>query len=174
MKPQELSGDHHPLDSVMDQHESKRTIILGEKLRRVYETTMLAMGGNQTLKGQRGQSYISREIKRRNQRSDVYYYIVKNERDREIQNVLSILLQNFGSKPYFCSTKEHHKINSGLLDPDIEGGWIKPGAAVIDVGINAVDVRTKSSGYRLVGDVNFQEASKVAGWITPFQEVLDQ
>ncbi|KAL3517459.1 hypothetical protein ACH5RR_020048 [Cinchona calisaya] len=49
----------------------------------------------------------------------------------------------------------------------IKGSWIKPGAAVIDVGTNAVDDRTKKSGYRLVGDVDFQEASKVAGWITP-------
>lgn len=49
----------------------------------------------------------------------------------------------------------------------IKGSWIKPGAAVIDVGTNAVDDPTKKSGYRLVGDVDFQEACKVAGWITP-------
>ncbi|KAL0437605.1 UNVERIFIED_CONTAM: Bifunctional protein FolD 2 [Sesamum radiatum] len=49
----------------------------------------------------------------------------------------------------------------------IKGSWIKPGAAVIDVGTNAVDDSSKKSGYRLVGDVDFQEASKVAGWITP-------
>lgn len=49
----------------------------------------------------------------------------------------------------------------------IKGSWIKSGAAVIDVGTNAVDDRSKKSGYRLVGDVDFEEASKVAGWITP-------
>ncbi|CAN4109330.1 unnamed protein product [Withania somnifera] len=49
----------------------------------------------------------------------------------------------------------------------IKGSWIKPGAAVIDVGTNAVDDPTRKSGYRLVGDVDFQEACKVAGWITP-------
>ncbi|KAL5824389.1 hypothetical protein ACOSQ3_020452 [Xanthoceras sorbifolium] len=49
----------------------------------------------------------------------------------------------------------------------IKGSWIKPGAAVIDVGTNAVDDRTKKAGYRLVGDVDFEEACKVAGWITP-------
>ncbi|KAI9082484.1 hypothetical protein K1719_035353 [Acacia pycnantha] len=49
----------------------------------------------------------------------------------------------------------------------IKGSWIKPGAAIIDVGTNAVDDPTKKSGYRLVGDVDFEEASKVAGWITP-------
>ncbi|KAG9140523.1 hypothetical protein Leryth_022144 [Lithospermum erythrorhizon] len=49
----------------------------------------------------------------------------------------------------------------------IKGSWIKPGAAVIDVGTNAVDDPTKKSGYRLVGDVDFSEACNVAGWITP-------
>ncbi|KAK6260209.1 hypothetical protein SCA6_014683 [Theobroma cacao] len=49
----------------------------------------------------------------------------------------------------------------------IKGSWIKPGAAVIDVGTNAVDDPSKKSGYRLVGDVDFHEACKVAGWITP-------
>nr|AFK33635.1 unknown [Medicago truncatula] len=49
----------------------------------------------------------------------------------------------------------------------IKGSWIKPGAAVIDVGTNSVDDPTRKAGYRLVGDVDFEEASKVAGWITP-------
>ncbi|PRQ26326.1 putative methylenetetrahydrofolate dehydrogenase (NADP(+)), Methenyltetrahydrofolate cyclohydrolase [Rosa chinensis] len=49
----------------------------------------------------------------------------------------------------------------------IKGSWIKPGAAIIDVGTNAVDDSSRKSGYRLVGDVHFQEACKVAGWITP-------
>ncbi|KAL5996069.1 Bifunctional protein FolD 2 [Asimina triloba] len=49
----------------------------------------------------------------------------------------------------------------------IKGDWIKPGAAVIDVGTNAIDDPSRKSGYRLVGDVDFQEACKVAGWITP-------
>ncbi len=49
----------------------------------------------------------------------------------------------------------------------VRGDWIKPGAAVIDVGINSKPDSTKKSGYRLVGDVNFDEAKEVAGWITP-------
>ncbi len=49
----------------------------------------------------------------------------------------------------------------------VRGDWIKPGAAVIDVGINAVPDSTKKSGQRLVGDVNFAEAKEVAGFITP-------
>ncbi|KAF5841485.1 tetrahydrofolate dehydrogenase/cyclohydrolase [Dunaliella salina] len=47
------------------------------------------------------------------------------------------------------------------------GDWIKPGAAVIDVGINAVDDKTSPKGYKLVGDVNYKEASAKANWITP-------
>jgi methylenetetrahydrofolate dehydrogenase (NADP+)/methenyltetrahydrofolate cyclohydrolase/formyltetrahydrofolate synthetase len=49
----------------------------------------------------------------------------------------------------------------------VRGDWIKPGAAVIDVGINEKPDPTKKSGRRLVGDVNFEEAKEVAGYITP-------
>ncbi len=50
----------------------------------------------------------------------------------------------------------------------IEGSWIKPGAIVIDVGINRVDAPEKGKGKtRLVGDVDFAVARGVAGAITP-------
>ncbi len=50
----------------------------------------------------------------------------------------------------------------------IKGDWIKPGAAVIDVGINRVPAPDKGEGKtRLVGDVDYQSALPVAGWITP-------
>ena len=50
----------------------------------------------------------------------------------------------------------------------VRGDWIKPGATVIDVGINRVDAPEKGEGKtRLVGDVAFDEASQVAGAITP-------
>jgi methylenetetrahydrofolate dehydrogenase (NADP+)/methenyltetrahydrofolate cyclohydrolase len=49
----------------------------------------------------------------------------------------------------------------------VRGDWIKPGAAVIDVGMNEKPDATKKKGYRLAGDVNFEEAKEVAGWITP-------
>lgn len=49
----------------------------------------------------------------------------------------------------------------------IKGDWIKPGAAVIDVGTNPLTDASKKAGYRLVGDVDFEEVKKVAGWITP-------
>jgi methylenetetrahydrofolate dehydrogenase (NADP+) / methenyltetrahydrofolate cyclohydrolase len=60
----------------------------------------------------------------------------------------------------------------------VRGDWIKPGAAIIDVGINGVPVlnpdgtpaiseKTGKPKQKLVGDVNFNEAKEVAGWITP-------
>jgi methylenetetrahydrofolate dehydrogenase (NADP+) / methenyltetrahydrofolate cyclohydrolase len=49
----------------------------------------------------------------------------------------------------------------------VRGDWIKPGATVIDVGINRIEDPTKKSGFRLVGDVAFDEAVEVAGAITP-------
>jgi methylenetetrahydrofolate dehydrogenase (NADP+)/methenyltetrahydrofolate cyclohydrolase len=49
----------------------------------------------------------------------------------------------------------------------IRGDWIKPGAAVIDVGINRVPAPDRPRGYRLTGDVCFEEAKAVAGAITP-------
>lgn len=49
----------------------------------------------------------------------------------------------------------------------VRGDWVKPGAAVIDVGINSIPDATKKSGHRLVGDVNFDEAKDVAGFLTP-------
>jgi methylenetetrahydrofolate dehydrogenase (NADP+)/methenyltetrahydrofolate cyclohydrolase len=47
----------------------------------------------------------------------------------------------------------------------IGGDWIKPGAAVIDVGINRIEGTDGKS--RLVGDVDFDQAARVAGHITP-------
>jgi methylenetetrahydrofolate dehydrogenase (NADP+)/methenyltetrahydrofolate cyclohydrolase len=47
----------------------------------------------------------------------------------------------------------------------VRGGWIKPGATVIDVGINRLGGESGKS--RLVGDVNFSEAVEIAGAITP-------
>jgi methylenetetrahydrofolate dehydrogenase (NADP+)/methenyltetrahydrofolate cyclohydrolase len=50
----------------------------------------------------------------------------------------------------------------------VRGDWVKPGATVIDVGINRIPAPEKGEGkMRLVGDVAFAEADKVAGAITP-------
>src|SRR6202000_1179000 len=47
----------------------------------------------------------------------------------------------------------------------VKADWIKPGAVVIDVGINRVD--TPDGKYKIVGDVDYEPASQVAGFITP-------
>jgi len=53
-------------------------------------------------------------------------------------------------------------------DRMVKGDWVKPGAVVIDVGINRIDAPEKGEGKtRLVGDVDFDSAAKVAGAITP-------
>ena len=49
----------------------------------------------------------------------------------------------------------------------VTAGMVKTGATVIDVGINRVDDIEHSRGYRLVGDVAFEEVKEVAGAITP-------
>lgn len=60
----------------------------------------------------------------------------------------------------------------------VRGDWIKPGAAIIDVGINGkplfnedgsplISEKTGKPRQKLVGDVNFEEAKEVAGFITP-------
>jgi len=47
----------------------------------------------------------------------------------------------------------------------VKGDWIKPRATVIDVGINRI--ATADGGVRLVGDVDFAAARRIAGAITP-------
>ena len=51
----------------------------------------------------------------------------------------------------------------------VKANWIKEGAAVIDVGINRVEVdpEISSKGYKIVGDVDFESAKSKAGFITP-------
>ncbi len=66
--------------------------------------------------------------------------------------------------PDYCRRAELLCVAIGAAE-FIRGDWIKPGATVIDVGINRV---TGTAGKaRIVGDVNFAEAVKVAGAITP-------
>jgi 5,10-methylene-tetrahydrofolate dehydrogenase/methenyl tetrahydrofolate cyclohydrolase len=49
----------------------------------------------------------------------------------------------------------------------VRADWVKAGAVVIDVGVNRVEDSSRKRGYRLVGDVDFDEVSKVAAAITP-------
>lgn len=49
----------------------------------------------------------------------------------------------------------------------VNADMVKPGAVVIDVGVNRIADATKKSGYRLIGDVEFEEVSAKASAITP-------
>jgi len=51
----------------------------------------------------------------------------------------------------------------GLITPDM----VRPGAAVIDVGVNRIPDASKKSGFRLCGDVDFDSLKETAGYITP-------
>jgi methylenetetrahydrofolate dehydrogenase (NADP+)/methenyltetrahydrofolate cyclohydrolase len=49
----------------------------------------------------------------------------------------------------------------------VTADMVKPGAVVIDVGIHRIEDASKKSGFRLVGDVKFEEVSEIASAITP-------
>jgi 5,10-methylene-tetrahydrofolate dehydrogenase/methenyl tetrahydrofolate cyclohydrolase len=49
----------------------------------------------------------------------------------------------------------------------VRGNMLKPGAVVVDVGINRVQDTSAPKGYKVVGDVCFEEAKEVASYITP-------
>ena len=49
----------------------------------------------------------------------------------------------------------------------VRGDWVKPGAVVIDVGVNRIEDPSHPKGSRLVGDVCYDEVKEVAGAITP-------
>lgn len=87
------------------------------------------------------------------------------------------LLMNADATVTVCHSKtaniQEHLRNADIIVSAIgqaqfiKGEWLKQGAVVIDVGINYLDDATKKSGYRLVGDVDFESASAVASFITP-------
>ena len=63
--------------------------------------------------------------------------------------------------------RESDVIVAAVGRPDmVQADWIKPGAAVVDVGINRVDDPSRERGWRLAGDVHPDVAS-VAGWLSP-------
>jgi methylenetetrahydrofolate dehydrogenase (NADP+)/methenyltetrahydrofolate cyclohydrolase len=69
--------------------------------------------------------------------------------------------------PAIC--READIIVAAVGRPDmVKGGWIKPGAVVIDVGINRIETPERGEGKtRLTGDVDFNEAKAIASAITP-------
>ncbi len=65
-------------------------------------------------------------------------------------------------------TREADIVVAAIGKPEfVRGDMLKPGAVVVDVGINRVEDPAAARGYRLVGDVNFAEACEVASFVTP-------
>jgi methylenetetrahydrofolate dehydrogenase (NADP+)/methenyltetrahydrofolate cyclohydrolase len=68
--------------------------------------------------------------------------------------------------PGLCRTAD--VLVAALGKPElVRGDWIKPGAVVIDVGVNRIEDKQSRRGTRLVGDVAYDEAVEIAGAITP-------
>ncbi len=73
-----------------------------------------------------------------------------------------------GTKDLAAVTKEADILVAAMGKPQfIKADMIKPGAVVIDVGVNRIEDSSKKSGFRLVGDVDFEPAKQVASAITP-------
>jgi methylenetetrahydrofolate dehydrogenase (NADP+) / methenyltetrahydrofolate cyclohydrolase len=68
--------------------------------------------------------------------------------------------------PALCRTADILVVAVGQPEM-VKAGWVKPGATVIDVGINRVETLERSGKSRLVGDVAFKECVEVADIITP-------
>lgn len=65
-------------------------------------------------------------------------------------------------------TKQADILIAAIGKPEmIKANMVKDGVVVIDVGINRIQDSTKPKGYRIVGDVDFDEVSKKASFITP-------
>ena len=64
-------------------------------------------------------------------------------------------------------TKEADIIVAAIGIPFVKKEMVKEGAVVIDVGINSIEDNTRKSGYRLVGDVDFEKVAPKCSYITP-------
>jgi len=79
-----------------------------------------------------------------------------------------VTIAHTGAPDISVYTKQADILIAAMGKPEcIRGEMIKPGAVVIDVGTNQIDDPSAKNGHRLVGDVHFESASKVASAITP-------
>ena len=80
----------------------------------------------------------------------------------------TVTLCHTGTKNLASFTRSADILVAAMGRPNsITADMIKPGAAVIDVGVNRIPDNTKKSGFRLTGDVDFEAALDIAGFITP-------
>ena len=98
-------------------------------------------------------------------------------RSRIVGRPMAYLLTNASATTTICHSRtkdlEGHVRRADIViaavgRPEfVRGSWIKPGATVIDVGINRLPIEPGQKRGKLVGDVHFEEAESVAGAITP-------
>lgn len=80
----------------------------------------------------------------------------------------TVTICHTGTKDIASYTRQADILIAAVGKPGVvTADMIKPGAAVIDVGVNRIPDSTKKSGFRLVGDVDFEAAKEVASFITP-------
>jgi methylenetetrahydrofolate dehydrogenase (NADP+)/methenyltetrahydrofolate cyclohydrolase len=73
-----------------------------------------------------------------------------------------------GTKDLACHTLRADILIAAAGSPGlIKAAMVRPGAAVIDVGVNRVEDLSSKKGYRLCGDVDFDSIKENAGYITP-------
>ncbi|CAL5088837.1 unnamed protein product [Urochloa decumbens] len=77
------------------------------------------------------------------------------------------VIHAFTTNPEAITRESDVVISAAGVANLVRGSWLKQGAVVIDVGTNPIEDPTSDYGYRLTGDVCFEEAVKVASAITP-------
>jgi len=87
------------------------------------------------------------------------------------EELATVTICHHGTRNLAVHTRRADAIFVAVGRPDlINGDMVQPGAAVIDIGINRVDIPNAKKGEptsKIVGDVNFESVVEVAGWITP-------
>src|SRR6185436_3739983 len=87
-----------------------------------------------------------------------------------VEDLATVTICHHGTRNLMYHTRQADALFVAVGKPGlITADMVKPGAAVIDIGINQVDVTLPDGthGTKIVGDVDFEGVHKVAGWITP-------
>lgn len=80
----------------------------------------------------------------------------------------TVTICHSGTKDLAAHTRRADILIAAIGKPEmVTGDMVKPGAVVIDVGINRVEDASVPKGYRIVGDVHFEQVSQVASRISP-------
>lgn len=87
-----------------------------------------------------------------------------------VEDLATVTICHHGTRNLSYHTRQADALIVAVGKPGlITGDMVKPGAAVIDIGINQVEVTMPDGtrGTKVVGDVDFESVKHVAGWITP-------